>query len=294
MSQKIGIAFALCLLATSTAAIRSSYAQLSSPTKVRAPSAPVRIAPGALQPAPPPPEPKDPKKDTKKEGAPPPPPTNTPPPAPPPRVPPPPPPPQPVIRYDVRIDDTVEVPGGSRGGTTVPCTDGRVVTGGYTAFQSFDIPNQAAIVLTTRPASDGSGFVGLVENPLLASKATVTTHAICIARPAGYSIVQGSRTLNPRDRAYVDVARPAGSVLIGGGASTETGVHLAMSAPKLDGSAWSAYFRSDTIIGTKKAEAWAICAAPTIAGREVVSSPPSQLGPDVKMHMDVARPERAM
>ena len=145
---------------------------------------------------------------------------------------------------------------------TVACEDGRVVTGGFAS--TFP-----GLILAMRPASDGAAFIAQND----AAGAT-TTQAICIQRPGGYTIVKNTRTLAPRDRALVDVTCPANTVVIGGGASTETGVYLSMSAPKLDGSAWSANYRSDAIIGNKTAETFAVCAAQdAVRGRVVEARP---------------------
>jgi hypothetical protein len=175
---------------------------------------------------------------------------------------------------------------GSRGGPTAACTDGRVVTGGYAAI------GPSGKVLAKRPAVDGSAFLATGENDeMFGSPSQLSVMGICIARPAGYMVTQTSRTIPAHGRAQLEATCPAGTALIGGGASTESGVYLAMSAPKLDGSAWATYFRSDVLWGDKKVEAYAVCAAQNvIPGREIISSPPSQFGPGTQVTFSLVCP----
>jgi hypothetical protein len=132
--------------------------------------------------------------------------------------------------------------------------------------------------LAAFPTPDGSGFSVKGENPILSPLAQLRSFPICIDRPDGYEIVRTDRVLHPGNRASVEVTCPAGKVLIGGGFNAEAGVHTAMSAPKLDGSAWVGLFRSDAVVGDRKTETYAVCAAASaIPDRQITESGRSQV-----------------
>jgi hypothetical protein len=85
----------------------------------------------------------------------------------------------------------------------------------------------------------------------------------------------------------MDITCPTGKVVIGGGGSSAYDVFFVTSAPKLDGTAWTAYFRNDVLFGTQTVEGYAVCAnASAIAGRHVISTSPAMLGPGAGVAFD--------
>lgn len=183
--------------------------------------------------------------------------------------------PTPVRQWSTDIQ-RVEVPSGSRGGVTATCGNGTVVSGGWADL------GPTGKITSKRPVANGSGYSAFGECPaleLIGAKNDLRVRALCIERPAGYVITQVSKSLKPRERTQLEPSCPEGKVVIGGGASGPGDTYLAASAPRLDGGAWTALFRSDALFGDRMVEAFAVCAdAGAIGGREIVSTPPAQLG----------------
>lgn len=251
VSRRVSIALAVVAASGSALAQEARPMQRREPVKKVFPSIP---AP-APEPTPPPPA------------------TTAPPKAPPPA---PARPPTPLTRWERTFASVNNVAAGSRGGPTAACTDGRVVAGG-----TGDIGIDGRVI-TRQPVADGSGYLVVGQNDVIApgGLARVGAAAVCIGRPEGYAIIQTTRTLAPKERATTELTCPAGSVVIGGGASAAFDVFTVSSAPKLDGSAWVAYFRNDAVFANQAATTYAVCAAASaVAGRQIVSSAPMQIGP---------------
>jgi hypothetical protein len=152
------------------------------------------------------------------------------------------------------------------------CPIGKVVSGGY-AYVETAGPSAGVRILGRYPSAGGSTYEADVLADLLQPTSTLFVQAICMPRPDGYTVTQVSRTIAPRERATIDAACPASLVMIGGGASTEEGVYLAGSSPRSDGLAWSAFARSDAVIGAKTVTSHVICASPrAIPGRRQIST----------------------
>lgn len=163
------------------------------------------------------------------------------------------------------------------GSHVTACPDGRFTTGSARE-RLRSVLEDKSVTLGTAPTADGRGLIHKIENPLLSVASPAGVAAICIDRPAGYQIVRDARTLNPFQRARLEVGCPAGHVLIGGGTQSDLSVYTPVSSPSLDGNVWVGHFRNDGAFGTRNVEAYAVCAATAaIPGRQVMTTPRTQL-----------------
>jgi hypothetical protein len=163
------------------------------------------------------------------------------------------------------------------GSHVTACPDGRVATGSANE-RLRSVFEDKSVSLGSAPTADGRGLIHKIENPLLSVASPAGAAAICIDRPAGYQLLRDARTLNPGQRARMEVGCPAGHVLIGGGTQADISVFTAVSSPSIDGNVWVGHFRNDGAFGTRNVETYAVCAAAAaIPGRQVMSTPRTQL-----------------
>ncbi len=165
----------------------------------------------------------------------------------------------------------------TEGAVVIRCPADKVASG-YSSARGL-VPWDGANLIEAAPLADGSGFRFALYNGSLAAQTLNSLGIVCIDRPDGYQIVESTWQLQSRKRALIEASCPVGQLLIGGGSRASRAVYTAASAPRADGGAWQAHFRSDLFLpGSDAVHVFAVCVADRYgAALGLVASPESSL-----------------